>query len=113
MPLSILTDDEISGLLENLTADELEAFRDSLKSALHDYSTGTQAEDGEIHQPHRTVTRSSLTGATTLFMPSCSPSGLGVKGERERETDRERGRERDVLPSHALPSYQSPAHTND
>lgn len=81
MSLSILTDDQICALLEDLTIDELESFRDCLQSALHDYSTGTQVEDGEIHQPPRTVTRSSRTGATSLFMPSCSPAGLGVKGD--------------------------------
>lgn len=80
MSLSILTDEQIRGLLENLTFDELEDFRNELKSALHEYSNGTQAVDeGMLHQPERTSVHSSTTGATTLFMPSCSPGGYGVK----------------------------------
>ena len=82
MALSVLTDLEIRALLENLTAEELEAFRNSLKSALHEYSTGTQSiEDGYIHQPKRTTISSEKTGKTTLFMPSCSTVGVGVKGK--------------------------------
>lgn len=80
MSLSVLTDVQIRALLENLTADELEGFRNSLKSALHEYSTGTQSiEDGYIHQPHRTTISSAKTGTTTLFMPSCSTVGVGIK----------------------------------
>jgi hypothetical protein len=82
MSLSVLTDEQIRLLLENLTLEELETFREELKSALHEYSTGTQSiEDGSIHQPDRTVVNSSGTGATTLFMPSCSAAGHGIKGK--------------------------------
>ena len=81
MSLAVLTDDQIRGLLENLTAEELEDFRTSLKSTLHDYSTGTQSvEDSDIHQPHRTSIHSNATGATTLFMPSSNMQGIGMKG---------------------------------
>ena len=80
MSLSILTDDQIRLLLESLTVEELEGFREDLKSALHQYSTGTQAfNDGIVHQPHRTSVENS--GVTTLFMPSCSPAGHGIKGK--------------------------------
>ncbi len=82
MSLTVLTDDQVKILLESLTLDELESFRNSLKSALHEYSTGTQSVgDGDIHQPLRTSITSERTGAMTLFMPSCSPAGVGVKGE--------------------------------
>ncbi|KAK3381574.1 ornithine cyclodeaminase [Podospora didyma] len=77
---SVLTDDQIRELLENLTVDELEEFRAELKAALHQYSTGTQAPDeSSVNQPERTSIHSAETGATTLFMPSCSPAGHGVK----------------------------------
>jgi hypothetical protein len=82
MSLAVLTDDQIRELLENLTVDELEGFRNALKHTLHDYSTSVQSvADNDIHQPTRTSVTSSMTGATTLFMPSCSPTGVGVKGE--------------------------------
>lgn len=82
--LSVLNEEQIKGLLESLTADELEAFHVDLKTALHDYSVGSQIDgaDSDIHQPHRQTINSSSTGATTLFMPSGSPAGLGVKGEQ-------------------------------
>lgn len=82
MSLSVLTDEQIRLLLESLTADELESFIVNLKGALHDYSNGSQVPGGEsdIHQPHRQAVHSSRTGATTLFMPSSSPAGAGVKG---------------------------------
>ncbi|KAJ4409133.1 hypothetical protein N0V85_004142 [Neurospora sp. IMI 360204] len=80
MTFSILTDDEIRSLLDNLTVDELESFRENLRDALHEYSTGAHTPgQALIHQPERTVVRSGVTGATTLFMPSCSPAGHGVK----------------------------------
>ncbi|KAL1852491.1 hypothetical protein VTK73DRAFT_9186 [Phialemonium thermophilum] len=80
MPLSVLTDDQVRLLLENLTLEELESFREELRRALHDYSTNTQSMDeGLLHQPTRTSIHSAQSGITTLFMPSCSPAGHGVK----------------------------------
>lgn len=82
MSLSILTDEQIKALLESMTSDELESFYLNLRGALHDYSVGSASgEDADIHQPHRQTINSSRTGATTLFMPSGSPAGIGVKGE--------------------------------
>ena len=82
MPLTVLTDEQIRLLLENLTADDLRSFRDNLKAALHAYSTGTQKSTGwkSIHQPERTTIRNDAAGTNTLFMPSAGPTGLGVKG---------------------------------
>jgi len=85
MPLSVLNDDDVRLLLENLTVDELERFKADLGAALHQYSTGNQQPgvgvgQGSIHQPERISVTSDVTGATTLFMPSCSPSGHGIKG---------------------------------
>lgn len=80
MSLSVLTDEQIKTLLESLTADELESFYTNLQEALHDYSVGTATgEDPDIHQPHRQTINSSRTGATTLFMPSASRAGIGIK----------------------------------
>lgn len=81
MSFTVLKDEEIKLLLESLTIDELESFYTDLKSALHDYSNGIQSSGtSEIHQPHRQAVSSSTTGATTLFMPSSSAAGVGVKG---------------------------------
>ncbi|KAI0553921.1 UbiD family decarboxylase [Xylaria curta] len=78
--LTVLPDEVIRDLLENLTRDEAECFQDALKSVLHEYSTATQAiEAGLYHQPPRTSSYSDRIGATTLFMPSMSPVGHGVK----------------------------------
>ncbi|RYC63281.1 hypothetical protein CHU98_g2916 [Xylaria longipes] len=80
MSLTVLPDEAIRELLENLTRDEAERFQDVLKSALHEYSTATQAiEENLYHQPPRTSSYSDRTGATTLFMPSNSPVGHGIK----------------------------------
>ncbi len=82
MSLTILKDEEIAGLLNSLSADELDTFRMALSQSLYEYSTGTQSvKDGDIQQPPRTSVTSPSTGATTLFMPSCSTDGIGVKGE--------------------------------
>jgi hypothetical protein len=82
MSLAILSDDDIRSLLEALSQEETEAFNYSLRCALHEYSTGTQSIGaGLLHQPERTSFHSNVTDATTLFMPSCSPAGHGVKGE--------------------------------
>ena len=79
--LHVLTDDQIRDLLENLTVDELESFRNELKGTLHAYSTGTNVvQAGLLHQPERIVVDSETTGTKTLFMPSTSPGGHAVKG---------------------------------
>ncbi|KAK0707419.1 UbiD family decarboxylase [Lasiosphaeris hirsuta] len=76
MTFSVLADGEIRALLESLTLNELEGFRDGLRVALHEYSTGT---NNAVHQPERTSAFSAATGATTLFMPSIGPEGQAVK----------------------------------
>ena len=81
MSLVVLSDHHVKEILENLTLDEFESFRSVLSSALHEYSNSIQAvEDGSYHQPARVSTHSNATGATTLYMPSASPAGMGVKG---------------------------------
>ncbi|KAK4158350.1 hypothetical protein C8A00DRAFT_39331 [Chaetomidium leptoderma] len=78
MTLTVLTDDQIRALLENLTVAELEGFSGALASALHEYSTGTQGGTA-THQPERISVHSTATGATTLFMPSHNSTGNGIK----------------------------------
>ncbi|KAK4654582.1 hypothetical protein QC762_409100 [Podospora pseudocomata] len=88
MTLTVLTDDQISGLVSNLTKEELQRFMGVLRGALHEYSTATTVPSKEnaavtaapeIHQPERTSINSKATGATTLFMPSSSSVGTGMK----------------------------------
>ncbi|SPQ26847.1 93eb211c-69b4-444c-adb4-bb3115c7e18a [Thermothielavioides terrestris] len=78
MTLTVLADDQIQTLLENLTAADLEGFRNALASALHEYSARREGETS-VHQPERISVQSAATGATTLFMPSCNSAGNGIK----------------------------------
>ncbi|KAI9646913.1 hypothetical protein NHQ30_004913 [Ciborinia camelliae] len=79
MSLTILTDSDIKHLLQDLTLRDLEAFQDQMRHALHEYSTGTQDDDCcSLHQPRRTVLESKHK-KTTLFMPSTSSAGIGMK----------------------------------
>ncbi|KAH6680450.1 hypothetical protein B0J14DRAFT_502647 [Halenospora varia] len=79
MVLTILSDSDVKNLLYNLTRQDVEVLQNSLRQALHEYSTGTQ-DDGccSVNQPERTVLESN-SGNTTLFMPSTSSSGIGMK----------------------------------
>ncbi|EQK99352.1 NAD(P)-binding domain protein [Ophiocordyceps sinensis CO18] len=78
MALTVLTDEQVMALLEGLSLDELDEFRRVLASALHGFSTNTEADQsGFYQQPHRTTTLHPA--ATTLYMPSCGPEGMGCK----------------------------------
>jgi hypothetical protein len=80
MPLTVLSGENVKDLLDHLTISDVEALQKSLRQALHEYSTGTQEDDAcASHQPERTSMQSH-NGATTLFMPSASSSGIGMKG---------------------------------
>ncbi|KAI0888211.1 ornithine cyclodeaminase [Annulohypoxylon maeteangense] len=80
MSLTVLSDEQIRYLLENLSHEEAGRFMETLQNALHEYSTGTQSiADGVVHQPERTSVHSNTTGTTTLFMPSYSTLGHAVK----------------------------------
>ena len=85
MTFTVLTDEEVRTLLEGLNVDDLEEFRHVLASALHEFSTNMQAEEeGVYQQPHRTTTIHPGSHATTLYMPSCGPEGMGCKGKNQR-----------------------------
>jgi ornithine cyclodeaminase/alanine dehydrogenase-like protein (mu-crystallin family) len=80
MTLTVLSDDQVRAIIESLTLDELEDFRHQLAEALHEYSTGAQGSDeSPYQQPHRATTCHPETQATTLYMPSCGPAGMGCK----------------------------------
>lgn len=81
MTLTVLSDEQVKDILENLSLDELEVLRKTLAGALHAFSTslGTDGQ-GVFQQPHRVTTLHPETQATTLYMPSCGPSGMGCKG---------------------------------
>lgn len=80
MSLTILRDADVKSLLDELTRPDVEDLQRALREALHEYSTGTQDDSAcSDNQPMRT----SLTGKsgdTTLFMPSISGEGIGLKG---------------------------------
>ncbi|QSZ34689.1 hypothetical protein DSL72_007544 [Monilinia vaccinii-corymbosi] len=79
MSLTVLTDSDIQHILRDLTLKDLQAFQDKMRQALHEYSTGTQDDDCcSLHQPRRTVLESKHK-KTTLFMPSTSSAGIGMK----------------------------------
>ncbi|KAI1814904.1 putative proline utilization protein PrnX-like protein [Poronia punctata] len=80
MSLAVLSAEVVRDLLENLTRDEVEVFADTLKQALHQYSTGTQAIDKSVfNQPARTAVRSEFAGTSTLFTPAISSLGHSIK----------------------------------
>ena len=72
-PLTILTDAEVKSILHDLHKYEIEELQQALSESLNDRS---------ITQPVRTVIESkeSIGSSTTLFMPSTSSEGLGMKG---------------------------------
>ncbi|KAL6817133.1 hypothetical protein J3E69DRAFT_369809 [Trichoderma sp. SZMC 28015] len=80
MTLTVLSDDQVRDILETLSLDELEDFRKTLADALHAFSTDLGTDGlGIFQQPHRVSTLHPDTHATTLYMPSCGPSGMGCK----------------------------------
>ncbi|OAA70327.1 NAD(P)-binding domain protein [Cordyceps fumosorosea ARSEF 2679] len=80
MTLTVLSDDQVNSIFESLDLEELEEFRHVLASALHEFSTGSQVDGADaFQQPHRITTQHPETKATTLYMPSCGPEGMGCK----------------------------------
>jgi len=80
MPLTVLTDSEVKKILNNLTKEEVETLQAGLRQSLHEYSTGTNNSGAAaVNQPKRTVLESN-NGTTSLFMPSTSSTGIGMKG---------------------------------
>lgn len=83
-PLTVLTDGEVKTILRSLTKAEIGELQLALRKSLCDYSTAKQSQDeNSIAQPARTVIQNVKENgkSTTLFMPSTSPEGLGMKGK--------------------------------
>ncbi|KAF2866930.1 hypothetical protein BDV95DRAFT_503854 [Massariosphaeria phaeospora] len=81
MPLTILSDSDVRGLLHSLSKEDILDLQQSLADALHHYSTSTEEDSNgccSSYQPLRTSLKRS-DGQTTLFMPASSNDGLGVK----------------------------------
>ena len=79
--LTILNDTEVKEILCNLEREEVEALQKTLRNALHEYSTNANndREECSFQQPERQQL-DRKNGTTTLFMPSTSSSGIGMKG---------------------------------
>ncbi|PQE16902.1 family decarboxylase protein [Rutstroemia sp. NJR-2017a BBW] len=87
MPLTVLKDSDIQELLHDLKLADLENFQKKMREALHEYSTGTQDDDCcSIHQPKRTFLETKRK-TTTLFMPSTSSAGIGMKDSSNTSSD--------------------------
>ena len=81
MPLTVLTDNDVKDLLDTLNREDIQALQQSLRVSLHEYSTSIQDYGcAAKRQPQRTSIQSP-NGVTSLFMPSTSSLGLGMKGE--------------------------------
>jgi len=80
-PLIVLTDSDVQSILGNLNRSDIERMQASLRSALHEYSTGHQDQPAcYINQKERMVIENS-NGTTSLVMPARSSVGMSVKGE--------------------------------
>ncbi|KAI4152565.1 MAG: hypothetical protein LQ340_002844 [Diploschistes diacapsis] len=79
MPLTVLSDKEISDLLHSLTKEDIERLQHNLAEALHSYSTRTQDETSACSQNQPLRTSITTHDATTLFMPARTESLTGVK----------------------------------
>ena len=79
-PLIVLTDSDVQNILGNLERHEIELMQKSLRSALHEYSTGHQ-DQPECHwnQKERMMIENQ-NGTSTLVMPARSSAGMSMKG---------------------------------
>ena len=79
MPLTVLSDHDVQKVLHSLTGQDIMDIQQSLADALHQYSTAGE-EDGccSTYQPQR-ISMKRTDGATSLFMPASSSTGMGVK----------------------------------
>ena len=80
MPLTILSDADVSSLLHSLTCDDIYKLQEGLAEALHEYSTGTQETTGccSANQPQR-IAIAAPNNRTTLFMPASTSTSRGMK----------------------------------
>ncbi|KAK7418566.1 hypothetical protein QQX98_003911 [Neonectria punicea] len=78
MTLTILSDEQVNTVFENLNLDDLDEFRSVLASALHEFSTNVKAPM-EFQQPRGVTTIHPDTQVKTSYMSSCGPCGMACK----------------------------------
>ena len=79
MPLTVLTDRDVSRILHSLTKPDIEVLQQNLADALHWYSTSADENDYcSDFQPER-IHLKRKDGSTTLFMPASDCKGQGIK----------------------------------
>lgn len=79
MPLTVLSDTDVSKVLHSFTREDILELQQSLADALHWYSTSSDANDYcSDYQPHSTTLKRK-NGTTTVFMPASGVTGQGVK----------------------------------
>lgn len=83
---TVLSDDQVKGLLQNLTVDQLDDFRSTLSSALHDFSTNPSSELA-YQQPRQTTTFNPISKVTSLYTPCSGPEGSSCKGKQAFSLD--------------------------
>lgn len=94
MPLTVLSDGDVQQVLDSLIKQDVLDMHKKLADALHSYSTATDTADSgccQSNQPHRLQIKLK-NGATTLFMPSVSDNGLGIKVVTLSEGSDKRGK---------------------
>ena len=79
MPLTVLSDHDVSRILHGFTKEDIEALQQNMADALHWYSTSSDANDYcSDYQPER-VKIKRKNGSTSLFMPASDLNGQGIK----------------------------------
>lgn len=76
----VLKENDVYGLLSNITVAECNRLLKSLHNVLREYTSTKQVSSSErtVHQPERVVITTKL-GNTTLFMPSSITTSTGIK----------------------------------
>lgn len=79
MPLTVLSDKDVSKILHSFNKEDILELQESLGDALHWYSTSNDANECcSDYQPEKTNLKRK-DGSTTLFMPASGMTGQGVK----------------------------------
>lgn len=79
MPLTVLSDHDVSRILHSFTKDDILELMQNMADALHWYSTSNDDNDYcSDFQPER-VQLKQKNGSTSLFMPASGCKGNGVK----------------------------------
>lgn len=79
MPLTVLSDPDVSRVLHSFTKEDILELQQSLADALHWYSTSNDANDYCADYQPNSTTLKRKNGTTTMFMPASGVTGQGVK----------------------------------